>query len=597
MMFLYWATDLEREGISHWQLVVTNLEALAMDISSMSYTMLIPVLLLITHMWTGKQWSATMFRVSVIGIFLLTCLINTSDIGLFQQWGTRLDKKALSYLAFPKQAAAAVSGTPVFLLILLFLGMSIPGIVLFRRTFKELRVDQPVGHKIASSIGLLALTVIGIRGGVQDLPIDKSWSYHSTEPILNQAATNGFWNFLEVVTTPPDVNMNDYAFMSPERVDKVFNRLHPPSSDFRDNENWFKVDRPNILVVFMEGIPANVVGCVEGEKGITPEMDKIAEEGIAFTRFYSTGFRTEQGLCAMVSGFPSQPTTTVIRKYGKFDKLPSFINRLRDVGYRTAYFYGGDVEFANTRSYLSTMGMESIGNQSSFDDTAPRTNWGVLDRVLMDHYLQEGLGSDGPFYHIIMTSTSHEPYDKAPVPDVFNATELPDHFRNTVHYTDACIGELMHGLKKWSGYDSTIVLILSDHGHQLPEWLHNHASERHRIPLIITGGALHDHLRGTVDSTYASHVDLPRTLLTQLGLSSDEFHWSKDMQESGMHHFAFWTFNNGYGMADAEGELIYDHVIQDTLSTTYPSELLHQRREEGDACLQRLMREYKELDS
>jgi phosphoglycerol transferase MdoB-like AlkP superfamily enzyme len=243
------------------------------------------------------------------------------------------------------------------------------------------------------------------------------------------------------------------------------------------------------------------------------------------------------------------------------------------------------------------MGMQRIGSESDFPTNTARTNWGVLDEALMDHYLKSGPSSPSPFFHVIMTSTSHEPYDKAPVPDVFNARALPDHFRNTVHYTDSSIGKLVRGLKKWPGYDSTVVLILSDHGHQLPDWLHNHASERHRIPCILTGGALRNEYKGTIDSTYATHVDLPRTLLKQLDLDPDGFPWSRDIHAKDVTHFAFWTFNNGYGIADEDGELLYNHITRDTISTTYPSRILKNRWKAGNAYLQELMRAYKELDS
>ncbi|MBK8580811.1 MAG: sulfatase-like hydrolase/transferase [Flavobacteriales bacterium] len=90
------------------------------------------------------------------------------------------------------------------------------------------------------------------------------------------------------------------------------------------------------------------------------------KDGLLFTNFYSTGFRTEQGLCALISGFPSQPTTTIIRKFGKFDRLPSVVRTLDSTGYSSRYYYAGDISFANTRSYLDAMGFDKVYDETAF---------------------------------------------------------------------------------------------------------------------------------------------------------------------------------------------------------------------------------------
>jgi hypothetical protein len=86
--------------------------------------------------------------------------------------------------------------------------------------------------------------------------------------------------------------------------------------------------------------------------------------------------------------------------------------------------------------------------------------------------------------------------------------------------------------------------------------------ERHRIACLFLGGALRLEMRGTTNGTYSSHVDLPATLLGQLGLPHDRFEWSKDLFDPGTRKFAFYTFDDGFGYADSTQAVIYDAAAE-----------------------------------
>lgn len=531
--------------------------ALPMDLATACYLTL-PVLLCCLVLFF-REFNAlrkgirTFLAVAVV----IAAFINVCDIALFGAWGTKLNHKALSYLAYPEEVMHATSGAPVAQLTVIFFAQcALALLVVFSIDHQRSLLYTAKWQRFVAPVILPVALLIGMRGGVQPFPIDRSWSYHSAHPLLNLGALNGTWNVIVLLAEPPEIASNPYAFMATEEAVRRFNALHPKGNG--PAQRILTAERPNIMLVLLESWTADVVGVLGGDSGVTPGFDRLAKDGLLFTNFYSTGFRTEQGLCATISSFPSQPKTTIIRQYGKFDRLPSLVNVLDSAGYRSMYYYAGDVAFANTRAYLEAMGYDKVHDENSFP-IIKRTRWGAYDEELFAFHLKDAYNTQQPFFHTVMTSTSHEPFD-VPVDEGFPGSDQPQQYRNSVHYTDRTLADFLDACKQQSWYDGTLVIIVADHGHFLPHNRGNFAAERHRIPLLFTGGALKPELRGTVNATFGCHVDLASTLLDQLDLPRTRSLWSKDLFDPTVPHFAFWTFDDGFGISDTEQGQVYDNL-------------------------------------
>lgn len=530
--------------------------ALPMDLATACYLTLPIAICGIILLFRDLRMLRKAMRVFLAVLVVITCFINVCDIALFGAWGTKVNHKALSYLAYPEEVMHATSGAPIAqLTVVLIAQCALAFLALFNIDHERPFLVKAKWQRFLAPL-LLPLLFIGMRGGVQPYPIDRSWSYHSAHPLLNLGALNGTWNVIVLLAEPPEIATNPYAFMATEEADRRFNTLHPKSNG--PAQRILTTQRPNIMLVLLESWTADVVGVLGGDSGVTPGFDRLAREGLLFTNFYSTGFRTEQGLCATISSFPSQPKTTIIRQYGKFDRLPSLVNVLDSAGYRSTYYYAGDVAFANTRAYLEAMGYDKVHDENSFP-IKQRTPWGAYDEELFAFHLKDARDATQPFFHTVMTSTSHEPFD-VPVDEGFPGSDQPQQYRNSVHYTDRTLADFLDACKQQPWYDSTLVIIVADHGHFLPHNRGNYAAERHRIPLLLTGGALKSELRATTNAIFGCHVDLSATLLDQLGLPRTRSAWSKDLFDPTIPHFAFWTFDDGFGIADAEQCQVYDNL-------------------------------------
>lgn len=547
-----WTTGITTEAIRK-----SFAQALAMDLSAACYLTLPVALLAVVRLFTDKSWPSITIKAYLGITVILAAFINICDIALFRSWGTKVNHKALSYLAYPDEAFASIAGADPSQLIVVMLAQCAVALFLLSRIDHQRSIrTRSIWQRIATPLLVPGLLLVGMRGGVQDFPIDRSWSYHSAHPVLNLGALNGVWNTIVLIAEPPDFEKNPYAFMPTDEAEGIVERLNTQGPGERTG--ILTTERPNVMLVLLESWTADVVGVLGGDSGVTPGFDRLAREGMLFTNFFSTGFRTEQGLCALISGFPSQPKTTIIRQYGKFDRLPSLVNVLDSSGYNSTYYYAGDVTFANTRSYLEAMGFDVVHDEGSFP-IRKRTAWGAFDEELFAFHLKNALKAREPFFHAVMTSTSHEPFD-APVNEGFPGDDDPQRYRNSVHYTDRTLAAFIDSCSKQPWYDHTLVIIVADHGHYLPHYRGNFTEERHRIPFLITGGALRPELRGTHNRTYGSHVDVPATLLGQLGLDVGHFAWSKDLFHSGAQNFAFWTFDDGFGIAEKDQCLVYDNL-------------------------------------
>lgn len=570
-------------------------EAWPMHLSAACYFTLPIALLGFVLLWVERRWIRSVIVV-LLGVFVVSsALISVSDTALFRAWGTKINHKALSYLLYPDEAAAAAAGAHPGQLVVVFLAQCAVGWFLFSRIDHQRRLKTGAAWQRALAMVIAPLLLlVGVRGGVQDYPIDRSWSYHSVHPVLNLAAMNGVWNVIVLLAEPPEIEANPYSYLSKEEAERLFAEMHREGAGER--QRILSTERPNVMLVMLESWTADVVGVLGGDSGVTPGFDRLAKDGLLFTNFYSTGFRTEQGLCALMSAFPSQPKTTIIRQYGKFDRLPSLVNALDTAGYHSTYWYAGDVAFANTRSYLETIGFDTIHDENSFPITK-RTEWGAYDEELFAFHVRSNRSVREPFFHTVMTSTSHEPFN-VPVNEGFPGTDDPQLYRNAVHYTDRTLAAFIDSCRTQPWWERTLVVIVADHGHYLPHNRGNHTAERHRIPLLLTGGALLPELRGTTNGTHGCHIDFARTLLGQLALPASRFTWSKDLLHSGYHHFAFWTFDDGFGIAERDQALVFDNVgkrilqRRDTAQSANSEGVLLRK---GQALEQVLLEQYIEL--
>jgi phosphoglycerol transferase MdoB-like AlkP superfamily enzyme len=583
----------ELKGIPVSHILLSLMYGLTLDISAASYLIFIPLVLVSVGMLFKKT---NVFFVMVDWLnylFIIFCLlIYFIGIGLYANWGQKINSKALSFLIYPKEIAGMIMDVYNILYFGIFMVFAVVIIFAYKRFFKnQKKASLSIVGSIIFFIFFSAGCLLGVRGGFQQLPIDKSWCYYSKHSTLNFASLNDFWNFFDIIVHP-QIKTNPYIYTDKVLAEKTISELYNTADS---TEYIVKNDRPNIVLIIMESMSADAIACFGGEPGIAPKFDTLAKESLLFSNFYATGFRTDQGMGALVSSFPAQPVSAIISNFGKFDHLPSFIRILDDKGYNTSYYFGGDLLFANTKTYLQVAGVDRMAGKEEVPHTR-ETDWGAYDEDVYKYQLSDIGKYKQPFFSMIMTLTNHE-YFTADVEKINHGSSENDLYHNTAHYADKCLYDYIQQAKKQNWYNNTLFIITGDHAHKHPLERSYNVPDRHHIPLLICGGALKDEYRGKVITKTASHLDMAATILGQLKIKNTEFKWSKNFLNKYSKGFAFYTFDNGFGFITDSTEVVYDHNLKSTVvaRNKIAGGDYNKSLKQGKAFLQIVFQEYIDL--
>ena len=546
-------------------LLATFWYGLRLDASAAAYVCLVPFLLLVL----ASLWPRLPLRRLLVGysaaMGLLLVLLITADLELYRAWGFRLDDTPLQYLNSPQEMAASAGSAPLGLLLAALLTLGGGGWRLYKGVVGRLpELPAWFGRGRAALAGLLylALLLVPLRGGTQQIPINQSDVYFSRTAFANHAALNAPWNLMSALVLRGEEHPPQ-SFMLDSTARRLVAGLYPLAvgkpAPVDSTASILAEARPNVLFVILESFTSKFVGCVGGEQGVTPVLDSLARTGVLFDNIYAAGDRSQKGLVALLSGYPNQPTTSIIKFPRKTEQLPHLCRSLAAAGYRSHYYYGGELAFANMKSYLQTAGYEHLTERADFAQADQNSKWGAHDGVLFDRILTDLRRQPTPFFVTAFTLSSHEPFD-VPMKTHFAGADEVSQFRNSVYYTDQELGRFLRAARRAPWFAHTLLVLVADHGHIQPGNSSNQSPDKFRIPLLLAGGALQPEARGRVVHTIASQTDVAATLLRQLNLPASNYVWSRDLLAPHPRPFAYYCFNNGFGDVSPLGTLAFDNV-------------------------------------
>ena len=536
---------------------------LPMDISVAGYLTIVPTLLALISIWLHPALIRILHRTYLALASLLLSIVYCTDAVLYSFWQFRIDSTPFFYfLSSPKDALASVSVWWVLLGVVVMLLLTAVLFIVLCKTIGTFPESKGIAKDrlIASAVMVvvLALLFVPIRGSLGTSTMNLGRVYYSENQKLNHAAINPCFSLLSSLMNDEDTK-DQYRFMAADEANKLFSQITDKTKQ-GGTDAVFKLlntNRPNIVMVVLESFSAHIMKSMGGTANVAVNMDKWANEGVLFTNFYANSFRTDRGLAAILAGYPAQPTMSIMKYPNKTGNLPMFPQKLKKAGYQLKYYYGGDADFTNMRSFVTTAGFEDLVSDADFPIKLRLSKWGVPDQYVFDRALAD-IKSQAPnatHLSVIQTSSSHEPYD---VP----FKKLNNKILNAFAYTDNCLGKFVAALKKLPSWKNTLVVLVPDHQGCYPEDMDNYSPQRYHIPLLLLGGALK--AKGPI-ATLGSQADIAATLLSQLGFSYSEFTFSKDMLNPNVPHFAFSTVPNAFMMKTTDNTVFYNCETNKTI--------------------------------
>ena len=584
-LFLLWYHAQAAEAsAAELALVVWN--GLKLDQTVAGYITALPLLVVLAALWIPGRWSRSVLKGYLLVIAAVSATAFAANLALYEYWAFPLDSSVLQYLASPKEALASVTAGQLLLQLLVaaavFGGMA----WCYLRVLRLYDPARRSTHRAGSTLVLLlaaGVLFLPIRGGVSVATANVSKVYFSGRMFLNHAAVNPLFSFLSTLSDGDDALYEYEFFPEPERA-AIFEPLRGDLPAGIGTDTLLRTRRPNVVLFLVESFGRSTVDERVGGEPVAPEFQRLKGEGVYFDNLFANSFRTDRGTVAVLSGFPAQTKMSVMKLPVKSQRLPSIARSLRREGYATSFYYGGDLNFTNTASYLYGTGFDRLTWQKDLHFDAPTSKWGYADDVVIDaftdHVLAEA-ASQRPFFAAMLTLSSHEPFD---VP----FAKFDDPMLNAMAFTDASLGRFVERVRQTPVWNDLLVILIADHAYPYPSGIANSVALRHRIPMLWLGGAVR---RPAVVETYGSQSDLAATLLAQLGIAHGDFLFSRDLFDPARPKFGYWCFNNGFGVADAGGTTIFDCTSARVIS---PDSTAAQLRD-GKAMLQTTYKAIREL--
>lgn len=589
---------------------------LSMDMTTAGYLVVLPWLyFLLTEVfhrtpkrrlsWGRREtmphpWHWWLLHVYAGVAALLVASTVVGDACLYPFWKFKLNAVIFSYLDDTAGVTNSVSGGFIAARVIFVLAMAAfltwAQVALLNGTVDNAPEPhvQPPAYRRWVNVGVFllvgALDFLAIRGGIGTGVQNVGTAYYSQDAFLNHSAVNPAFSLASTFKRAEDFG-SQYHYFDEAECDKIVAELLAPTPSIHHGQSpapappkqtWRRrtglqpvavadstlltTDRPNVLIVLMEGFGGRFVEALGGLPEVAPHFNRLVHEGVFFTNYYSNSFRTDRGTASLLSGHVSYPTTSLMRLPDKLNHVPGLARSLAAAGYSTHYLYGGDITFAGTQGYLVSNGFGHIVSDKDFPAADVLSGkWGVCDSITAERALktvtEELPKAQGkqPWLLTYQTLSSHEPFE-------VDYHRLDDPRLNAFAYTDACIDRLIAALKGTPAWDNLLVILVPDHGFLLdgtyedPEFFH--------CPMLWLGGAVKAPRR--ID-TLMNQSDVCATLLGQMNLPHDDYPWSRDIFSPHYKNpFAYSTFPGGIMFRDTTGVTVYD-LDSDRAITEQPS--------------------------
>lgn len=508
------------------------ISGLRVDIATLSYLFVIPALitcLMINYKNLKKIWLFFLRIWIVLSIWLLV-FMEVVTPSFILEYDVRPNRLFVEYLMYPSELMnMLLSGYKIELTIVTLLS-SLTLYFSWKGSAVVLNEPaMPVWYwRLLLAILVLLLGVMGARSSLGHRPLNPAMVAFSIDPLMNDLTLNSTYSMLFAVKQlqNEDDAFKYYGQMDEDEVinlvrdstnlglNKYFSKEFPTMASHKSS---YRGQKKNLVILLQESLGARYVGKLGGLP-LTPNIDKLMEEGWNFTNVYATGTRSVRGIEAIITGFSPTPARSVVKLGKSQSGFFSIAHLLKKNGYHTQFIYGGESHFDNMKSFFLGNGFDDMQDFGTFKEPTFVGSWGASDEDLYAKaHLQFSVLHEQrkPFFSLVFTTSNHTPFD---YPD--GRIELynqPKETReNAAKYSDYALGKFFENAKKSAYWADTIFLIVADHdsrayGDQLVPIKHFH------IPAVIVGSDI-IHRQ---DTRLASQIDLPQTLLSLIGVDSD----------------------------------------------------------------------------
>ena len=510
------------------------LRGLRFDLSVVCPLLALPLLMLMlpfartrTARWQAA-WSWVSFAIFVGFAFLLA-----GDVVYFGY----VHRHAGPEVAAVDDALNELHGSFYFYLlpIVLFIAAAV-GLGWAWRRF--LKADPPplvhLGGQLAIAAVAAVLLYYGERGTLTGKRLRIVHAFQDQPEAAAHLSLNGPYSLLRSLTHARAVKADFYPWADAVRTaqEAIFvdgDKPVDPDTPMLRGRDVPAAEKPNVVVIMLESWDAFWVDAHRrelgvGPLGLTPCYDAIAREGLLFPRFYATGQRSMDGLCAMLCGFPTLPGISYLGRGLEQSTLTGLGHLGRREGYETWFLMSAERNafridaIAGLTGFDHYLAAEDTPREAPIASRAELPSGACWDHEMFALAARKLTASKRPFLAFLYTSTTHPPFcwpggpwKKRP------GNSLDDRYANSLFYGDWALGKFFEQAKAQDWYRKTVFLITADHiGGPGGGVTVDRPWTKHHVPCVVIAPGL----APGIDRRIGSQLDVIPTVAALAGWAS-----------------------------------------------------------------------------
>ena len=583
ILFTLYFDKIQETDSSIW---LTFLYGLRMDTIISSLLLVVPLILLTLFPKQLQKFVELFLKYYFLVVLSFLIYIENATFPFIAQYDVRPNYLFVEYLEYPQEVFSMIFAEYKLELFIAF-GM-IGSFIYFFNKMVDTHLDTIFKihylKRIALFIPVLLLLFLGVRSSFGHRGANISDAMYSSNRALNEITKNSLHSIAYAIYTNrvhgSDKLVKQYGKMS---LDEAYSRVEK-SLDLQglDDKNsplsrlektHFKQENSKNLVIFIqESLGYQFVEAVGGEKGITPNLNRLAKEGILFRDLYSNGTRSVRGLAGLTAGNFSIPGKGVIKRNKSQSDYFTIAKLLKPYGYKSLFIYGGESRFDNMKGWYLGNGFDTIIDQEKFKNPSFVGTWGVCDEEVTQRANTEFkklYASHQKFATVMFSTSNHSPFDFPDGKiDLIDGVEKKS-VKNAIKYADFSIGSFIKQAKKEAYYKDTIFVIVADHNVRV------YGADMIPVDMFhIPGVILGEGIKPKVYNGIATQPDILATALDLIGIDLKYPIMGHSIFSDKKQDIALMQFHNSYALRRGESVAVI-RPNKEPLTFFYKKKHLH----------------------
>jgi arylsulfatase A-like enzyme len=245
----------------------------------------------------------------------------------------------------------------------------------------------------------------------------------------------------------------------------------------------------NVLLIVLESTGARYLRAYGATEDPTPNLTGLAQRSIVFDNAYAVYPESVKGLVTYLAS--RYPGFDVPAERHAAIASPSLPTRLGAAGYSTALFHSGRFMYLGMDTILAATGFQRLEDAGDIGGNR-NSSFGIDESAAVQRILEwvDSLPRERPFLAAYLPIAGHHPYAYAEVGPFPEEREI-DRYRNALYDGDRAVGVLLAGLRARGLEDSTMIIVIGDHGEAFGQHSGNYGhtlaiyEENVRVPFTI----------------------------------------------------------------------------------------------------------------